>query len=484
MQENIQQNQTENQHNSPLQFSQDKAGKKPIKTKQGQLTPLKTKQSDKPPIQAKQKVIPSRHQPVQRSLSKSEQIAEKMGQQHQVDTSSLQINHNSSFPSKVNAEATIQGNKIDFAPGKDTETNIKHEVGHYIINTKRGTPPQADTTVNGQAVNTTDEQAADKMANAPLQMSSTTETTEVSSQNTSSLVQRKATGVSSNMPIQRVRVEKNERIHQNGKSGGFDRLVQTPIWHQEAEAFEQRLGTQAANDPRAKQAVQTALQKAKEVFDKVYDDDDQRYAYFGAADNHQDKRTSAGQVLNDPATLEQVVEDEEEVNLREKMTAFYNAAYYNKTGEGNEAQPGLKKILQEIVFNNATDINEQHDIHRSYENSGTNNLIEYAEEHLELDGDSLRALKQYFESSCFRPTMEVGLGNKGYNYAKDVLSIGNLTNETAYRLWENREMPQSQYARQNRGPEEQANRAKTPQDYEEMNVGLSPRERAYAAHVV
>ncbi|WP_299461645.1 hypothetical protein [uncultured Microscilla sp.] len=143
-----------------------------------------TIQAKQKPVQAKQKAIQAKQKPVQRNGTgnkKSTEIAHTMGQQYGVDTSSLEFNHNSSFPGKVNAEATIQGNKIDFAPGKDSESNIKHEVGHHIVNTKRGTPPKADASVNGQAVNTTDEVAADKIMNTPLQMKSNTTAPPVSS---------------------------------------------------------------------------------------------------------------------------------------------------------------------------------------------------------------------------------------------------------------------------------------------------------------
>ncbi|EAY26344.1 hypothetical protein M23134_04622 [Microscilla marina ATCC 23134] len=120
-----------------------------------------------------------------------------MGEQYGVDTSSLNINHNSSFPGTVNAEATIQGNKIDFAPGKDSEHNIKHEVGHFITNEKRGTPPKADAFVNGQPINTTDEKAADKIADAPLQRKTDTSFSNQNSQSN--------TPSSSPAPIQRLK---------------------------------------------------------------------------------------------------------------------------------------------------------------------------------------------------------------------------------------------------------------------------------------
>ena len=136
-----------------------------IQRKTDQKPPKQTKEKKKGPIQAKQR-------PLQRSRLKGnaqfQQIAAAMGEQHGVDTSALQATHNSSFPKQVNAEATIQGNKIDFAPGKDTEHHMKHEVGHYIDNAKNGVP-KGDQEVNGQKVDTTREQVVDKMANEPLQ---------------------------------------------------------------------------------------------------------------------------------------------------------------------------------------------------------------------------------------------------------------------------------------------------------------------------
>ena len=144
------------------------AKQKPIQAKQ---KPIQAKQK---PIQAKQTLIQAKQKPVQRhtkggkGTAKFQEIAATMGEQHSVDTSTLKATHNSSFPDTVNAEATIQGSNIDFAPGKDTEFNMKHEVAHYIDNTKNGTP-KGDAVVNGQAVDTTREQIVDQMANEPLQ---------------------------------------------------------------------------------------------------------------------------------------------------------------------------------------------------------------------------------------------------------------------------------------------------------------------------
>ena len=105
--------------------------------------------------------------PIQRNTPKGSsrfrQIATAMGAKHGVDTSGLVATHNSSFPGKLNAEATIQGNKIHFAPGMDNDHNIKHEVAHAIDNTLKGTP-KGDKVVNGQKVDTTREKIVERMA--------------------------------------------------------------------------------------------------------------------------------------------------------------------------------------------------------------------------------------------------------------------------------------------------------------------------------
>jgi hypothetical protein len=128
---------------------------------------------------------------------KAGEIASAMGQQYGVDTSPINFTHNSSFPNSVGAVATIQGKDIHFGPGQDSTENIKHEVGHFIDNTQNGIP-KGDAMVNGQAVNTTREQAADQMAKAPLQRKiSSGEDKE------SSIAKAANPAISSGTPIQR-----------------------------------------------------------------------------------------------------------------------------------------------------------------------------------------------------------------------------------------------------------------------------------------
>lgn len=90
------------------------------------------------------------------------QIATAMGDRYGVDTSGLIATHNSSFPASLNAEATIQGNKIHFAPGRDTESIIKHEVAHAIDNTLHDTPT-GDLVVQGHRVDHSREYEVNRM---------------------------------------------------------------------------------------------------------------------------------------------------------------------------------------------------------------------------------------------------------------------------------------------------------------------------------
>lgn len=94
-------------------------------------------------------------------------IATAMGSNYGVDTSGLVATHNSSFPGSLNAAATIQGRNIHFAPGMDTDHNIRHEVAHAIDNTLHGTP-KGYQVVQGQRVDTTREKVVDRMAQRTL----------------------------------------------------------------------------------------------------------------------------------------------------------------------------------------------------------------------------------------------------------------------------------------------------------------------------
>ena len=119
---------------------------------------------------AQLKALANTHTPAQRFPIQRQptDLKAQMGAQHGVDLSEVKEISNSSFPTSVGALATIQGNRIDYAPGQFTTANRKHELGHAIDNAIHGTP-RGDTLVNGQNVDTTRETAAQKIADTPLQ---------------------------------------------------------------------------------------------------------------------------------------------------------------------------------------------------------------------------------------------------------------------------------------------------------------------------
>ena len=125
-------------------------------------------QKDAPLQAAMQAHVEAKAAPVQRMAAKGSlrfrQIAAEMGATYGVDTSGLRATHHSPFPARLNAAATIQGRNIHFAPGKDTDHNIQHEVAHAIDNTLNGTP-KGDRVVNGQMVDTTREKVVESMIN-------------------------------------------------------------------------------------------------------------------------------------------------------------------------------------------------------------------------------------------------------------------------------------------------------------------------------
>ncbi len=131
-----------------------------------QLKDNRTSSLDQRKLRSGMDSTDSNKNPIQKKPHGSDrfqQIALTMGKQYGVDTSGLKATHNSSFPAKMKAEATIQGSKIHFAPSKDTDYNIRHEVAHAIDNTLNGTPI-GDKMINGQRVDTTREQVVDHMA--------------------------------------------------------------------------------------------------------------------------------------------------------------------------------------------------------------------------------------------------------------------------------------------------------------------------------
>lgn len=127
------------------------------------------------------------------------------------------------------------------------------------------------------------------------------------------------------------------------------RIFQTPQWITASRKYELNLGRYAANDrPEAKEALQEGLNKMDSVCAKYHNAHNltgyrESRKVFG-----QQKPSSAGQVGTDYATIRSVIKGMPEtgkdpVNMREQMTAFYNAGLWN-----HGAGATIHQILTEL----------------------------------------------------------------------------------------------------------------------------------------
>lgn len=397
-----------------------------------------------------------------------------------MDMSDVRVYFHSPKPAQLNALAFAQGREIHLGTGQ--ERHLPHEAWHVVQQAQGRVKPTmavAGSLINDDAAL---EAEADDMGARAMSPQC---------QLVSNLPTRgKALGAAA---VQMKVVNKEERRLESG----YNSLVQTSEWHKEAVAFETRLGTFASHDARSNNATKKGLKKMADIFKSAYNEDEQQEEYlkpFGIDDPSEEK-TSAGQVGKsaDVGALREVVEEKKEriwglnwllgssevndVNLRERMTAFYNGAYFGKGfGDYASIKPSLKKILHEIVLNQSDDVSTK---------LGVNDKMELAA-HLGLDVNELKRLQgnmgsQYRRSmnAMMNIAESLGIAKNNFLFAGDVFGVGNLANETITKLWENLEMPRSHRTKKARDDAGKLAHAKTPGDYAAMGVPLSARERAF-----
>lgn len=123
------------------------------------------------------------------------------------------------------------------------------------------------------------------------------------------------------------------------RPAAIKRIFQTPQWITASREYELNLGRYAANGrPEAKAALQEGLDKMDQVSAKYHNARDLEGYKVSRAVFGQQKPTSAGQVGVDYATVRSVIKGVPEtgkdpVNMREQMTAFYNAGLWNSQGD-------------------------------------------------------------------------------------------------------------------------------------------------------
>ncbi|EAY30848.1 eCIS core domain-containing protein [Microscilla marina] len=346
-----------------------------------------TKESGKLPIQAKQQVvqrkdktpppIQAKQRPVQRQTGgvNEAQVKANVSSLTGTDVSDAQVHYNSSLPTQMKAEATAQGNQVHLAPGK--ERHLGHELTH-VAQQKQGRVQPTIQANNGVGINNDPklEKEADDVGAKAMQMKS----------NVDAPVQRASGGNSSESPMQfnlgayamsgqgsgmlgnlfgtstfqeistklgayqasanqsekdqllkQIKqlsekwLKDNQKAHSanaNTKRDsirGLLALVNEEMasrnddakYFKEAKKFEHNLGLYLFNHGGAQAAVTTALNKMSEVMG-VEADNSLAGNIFGG-----NNAKYAGNVGND---VNRVMEVVNQGNLREKLTAFYNAS--------------------------------------------------------------------------------------------------------------------------------------------------------------
>jgi hypothetical protein len=140
---------------------------------------------------------------------------------------------------------------------------------------------------------------------------------------------------------------------------GYSTLIGTPEWRKATNSFERRLGAYAYGHAKSKAAAQAAVTRLAEVLRGYFNNDFADLNELWRAAFFKDDTSSAGQVGKELTNDEQLkLLFHGDGNLRELMTAFYNAAYYN-SGYGNDLK------------NNAQSDSPRHHPHRGNGTSGT-----------------------------------------------------------------------------------------------------------------
>ncbi|MEW7289085.1 eCIS core domain-containing protein [Aquimarina sp. 2304DJ70-9] len=366
----------------------------------------------------------------------------------------VKVHYNSSKPAQLQAHAYAQGTDIHLAPGQ--EKHLPHEAWHVVQQKQGRVQP---TRQLKSKVNINDsiglEKEADVMGACALKRGQQIDT---KGNHTYQLSNGNTAAVNNVTVVQRFKV--GEEPIKNP----FQDILTHYGWFPKAKAYEQRLGAYCATHPKSNYALNLAIQKlmyivnsyyAQEIKDKDISEEDMfREVFF------RDDETSSGQVgIN--LDIDKIFEVLQKGNLRERMTAFYNASYYG-SGYGKDIKRGFKQILHEIIFNNK------------------NELIK----DLNLNEEKIKEQHTFYNNPSFKDSAVRRLAKWKapeewqYLFYDDVFALGNLSiqgRDTSVKDSQQAKKTRKQPIDPNVHPE----LIKTPADFEELGVPLSDNELAF-----
>lgn len=361
----------------------------------------------------------------------------------------VKVHYNSGKPAQLQAHAYTKGTYIHIAPGQ--EKHLPHEAWHVVQQQQGRVNFTACTNRIGINDNPGLENEATRMGNIaatrPIPMR----------ENTSGLGEYRQTAPQDHAVVQRMKKE-----DELPSKDDYTDILQSSKWFTEAEAYENRLGTYTYHHPRSENALNAGIKKIHSVI-KTYYDNPENYTDILRTAFFKNEKTSAGQVGVD-LDVDEMLAVLTEGNHRERMTAFYNAAYF-AAGYGKEPHEGFKAILHDIVFSgdkekameldlNQEALEEQMSFYRDYSN---------------LSG-WMRSGAEFI--------LSLSKKDKAYLFSKDIYALGNLSLQSS--AWDLKEIAESQKDRYERDESEKDKFRKTPADYTRMGAPLSERELAYA----
>ncbi|MEU1369545.1 DUF4157 domain-containing protein [Streptomyces sp. NPDC005803] len=341
---------------------------------------------------------------------------------------------------EVGARAYTSGSHVVIGDGGADRHTLAHELTH-VIQQRQGPVAGAD---NGSGLRVSDpsdrfERAAEENARRVLAGPAPTEAAPV--QRTADAHARSGGEIA----VQRAGDGKAPFDHSQyyAKTG----------WEEAAEGFEKRLGAYSFTHPRALAAARKTVDRLKQLL-IAYARSERKDTALANKSFFKNDPTSAGQV-GEGMTTDQIKDFfSRDGNLRELVTAVYNAAYYNK---------GAKLSLKDIL----------------------NGIIGPKPELAATLGMNQEELKKHsaFLNGWSRPPLwaAANLVGKGYNYEKDPYALGNLLWQSESEAFadDTYEMIASQGPRKPRSEADKEANRKTPRDYADRGAPLSARELAF-----
>lgn len=384
----------------------------------------------------------------------------------------LTIHKNSASAEVLGTPAYTRGNHIYFAPGQykpetaEGKKILDHEMGHAVQQSRGNVKPNVrpDTAKGGLPVNTDAvlEREAEALGAAHLNMAG------VPGPRLSAPSGQRRTGIIQGYDFGQAPFEQ-----------GYLPLTKSSQWFDEAEEYEKRLGGYAYNHDKSKKAIDQGLGRLSAAIFAYYKPMNPKASLKLIKESFfKEDFRSAGQVgLDiDEAKFDQILG---RGNTRERMTMFYNAAYYASENEtGGDLNRGFKALLQDIVFQQTPEERARNIKVLGLDEAAINRQVDYYSRG-SAEGKKGKVMELGFKAfGAFKKLTDPTHEEKSHVFDKDVFSLGNLSAQAGFS--ETTGIGISQAGRVKRPSNETSRLRKTPAEYARRGAPLSEDELKFA----